>query len=131
MRYIENTIRTTPVAEKWITDTDTGLDWAVYNQRELSWEEAKEYAECLGDGWRLPTIQELIAIIDYETSIPATKMQEIAPDYYWSATTCAPNTSYAWVVDFSYGSVSIDDRTNSRQVVCVRDPNNPITNNDK
>ena len=47
MRYIKNKV-TTLVITDWITDTETGLDWAVYNQKKnLDWHEVMEYAKSL------------------------------------------------------------------------------------
>ena len=39
---------------------------------------------------------------------------------YWSSSSDAGSSSYAWVVNFISGSVYIDPKTNSRHVRCVR-----------
>ena len=42
------------------------LEWqADVPHEEFTWEEAKAYAASLGDGWRLPTVKELIERFDY------------------------------------------------------------------
>ena len=123
MRYIENTVHQTPKVERWITDTTTGLDWAVYNQKKLNWDEAKEYAKSLEDGWRLPTDKEIESIIDRSKYEPATDIPEIVSTYYWSSTEYAYNTGFAWRVSLIDGYVAALNKTLSYQVVCVRDSN--------
>ncbi|MBW2312335.1 MAG: DUF1566 domain-containing protein [Deltaproteobacteria bacterium] len=39
---------------------------------------------------------------------------------YWSATTCADYSSYAWYVYFSYGSVYSYGKSHDYYVRCVR-----------
>ncbi len=123
MRYIEDGIVQTPKVEKWITDTTTGLDWAVYNQTELPWQEALVYAESLGDGWRLPTDKELETIIDRGKLYPATELPSLLLTSYWTATEYAGSTPFAWRVSLNLGDVYITSKTTSCQVVCVRDTN--------
>ena len=120
MRYIEKTIHQKPKVERWITDTTTGLDWAVYNQKKLNWDEAKEYAKSLEDGWRLPTDKEIESIIDRSKYEPATDIPEIVSTFYWSSSEYLPNPSNAWRVYMYYGSLDNYYKTFSYQVVCVR-----------
>ncbi|MGE0087310.1 MAG: DUF1566 domain-containing protein [Desulfococcaceae bacterium] len=69
--------------------------------------------------WRLPTREELRSIVDYSIAYSSGKPtinKEYFPNtqmfYYWSSTTSpyywtttkTVNTSYAWAVDFRYGS---------------------------
>ena len=50
-----------------IQDTDTGLEWFVGEDRNLTWYEAQNWilglASC-GGGWRMPTIQEIRTLYD-------------------------------------------------------------------
>jgi len=75
-------------------------------------------------GWRVPTIEELASLVD--TSQPALTLPASNPftnvqsSNYWSATTVAGDTSFAWVVDFSNGIVNTGLKTNDKFVWCVR-----------
>ena len=40
--------------------------------------------------------------------------------YYWSGSTCAPNSGSAWHVDFNYGDVYDRNKTSNSYVRCVR-----------
>ncbi|SKA06322.1 Protein of unknown function [Trichlorobacter thiogenes] len=86
-----------------------------------------------GTGWRLPSKKELVGIVDYSIPYPGpTIPQAIFPgtvsSSYWSSTTNAYNTSYAWHVYFLAGDVvfTIADedfdilKSNTYYVRCVR-----------
>lgn len=92
-----------------------------------SWQNALKYCSGLSlDGhgdWRLPNIKELQSIVKYSIynpSIDTTKFTNTGSDYYWSSTTYASYTSYAWLVYFTLGYVSYLDKTDSYYVRCVR-----------
>lgn len=105
-RFIDN-------GDGTVTDKETNLVWMKQDDgTRRKWKEAKEYCEenkakLPGEGWRLPTVKELISIIDYEKYNPAidpifTKTQS---SYYWSSTPHAGGSGYAWFVYFSDGYV--------------------------
>ena len=109
--------------ETW-TDPETGLVWEKQgSKKEMSWEEAFKYAKKLGDGWRLPTIQELFSLVDFSRNNPACKIIDSHPSYYWSSTADVSGTSYAWSVDFYYGDVGYDIKNGSYYVRCVKGDN--------
>ena len=59
--------------------------------------------------WRMPTAQELQSIVDYGRCIPAintTYFPNGVGGYYWSSTTYANLTDWAWSVFFRYGNVT-------------------------
>ena len=70
--------------------------------------------------FRLPTIPELLSLVDYTKSNPASN-EDIASYYYWSSTTYASSTKSAWSVGFYYGSSGRGPKTHSKHVRCVRD----------
>jgi uncharacterized repeat protein (TIGR01451 family) len=61
--------------------------------------------------WRLPTYKELLTIVDYSQSSPATN-SIVFPDapssFFWTATDSAVLSSLAWIVDFAYGTGVLD-----------------------
>ena len=65
-------------------------------KKPMTWHESMEYAESLGNGWRLPTRAELIDAYD-------NKIEDFDFSYYWSSSTYAQGTSNAWLVNFNYG----------------------------
>ena len=124
-RFIDNTFGTT--TDGTITDTQTGLMW----QRDVSmarytWDQALAYVHSLRlagrSDWRLPTVQELVNIIDYTRCNPAIDpiFSPTVAGYYWSATTHATYPSDAWVVDFFNGDVFFDNKDNTYYVRAVR-----------
>jgi hypothetical protein len=117
-----------------VTDNLTGLIWlqegncttffagdaAVSNSRP--WQVALDAANQLASGycgltdgsaagdWRLPNLRELQSLVDYSQispSLPAGNpfLNTVSSDY-WSSTTYALYTNYAWLVNFSNGSDS-------------------------
>lgn len=70
--------------------------------------------------WRLPTIQELKSIVDYNKYNPATNLQRIKPNAYWSSSPNVSDSSRAWVVYFGYGDDNYGNKSYSRYVRCVR-----------
>ncbi len=112
-----------------VTDNLTGLIWLkkancffVY-----SWDDAlsavNELAsgDCdLNDGsvagdWRLPSLKELQSLIDYGKHDPALPdghpFTDVQTFYYWSSTTYAPSTGYAWEVYLRDGYVGGSGKT--------------------
>ena len=65
---------------------------------KLTWDEAVEYCKHLGDGWRLPTIQELWYILENKHLISLFKDHT----YYWSSSVYYADC--AWYFSFGSGS---------------------------
>jgi hypothetical protein len=63
---------------------------------EHNWEDAKKLCEDLGDGWRLPTREELHLMWVNRESIGG-----FAAAYYWSSSENRNN--YAWLQNFNNG----------------------------
>ena len=73
--------------------------------------------------WRLPTIQELLTIVDYERSDPAidTRFFKNAKSaWYWSSSPCAAYSDHAWLVGFDGGVSDWLNRNNNGFVRAVR-----------
>ena len=98
------------------------LEWqADVPEQEFTWEEAKAYAASLGDGWRLPTVKELLSLVDYETHNPACSVFPDCPsDWLWSSSAYAGDTTRGWSVGFSYGYTANYDVDAPNRVRCAR-----------
>ena len=66
---------------------------------EMDWDEAMKACADLGDGWRLPTKDELNFLFLYENK---DKIGGFANGYYWSST--EDGSTSAWGQGFDYGS---------------------------
>ena len=93
-------------------------DYTEHN-KVLKWESAKSYCSNLSLGgfndWYLPSKEELGNL--YKSK---DKLKNISSDYYWSSTTSASYTSYAWYVSFYYGYMDSNGKNHSYYVRCVR-----------
>ena len=111
--------------DTWI-DPETGLEWQTGIGCEMNWEESLKYAGELDlsgkSDWRLPTRKELLSLISDIKTRPCIKTSSLvcASSGYWSSTTFANYTSYAWSVHFSSGSVYHHDKSYNYYVRCVR-----------
>jgi hypothetical protein len=90
------------------------LEWGEMADEEMTWEEAQKWCESQGDGWRLPTIDELYKA--WYDKVPG-----FAADVYWSAT--EDSEAYASLVGFTSGSAGNFNKTNDYYVRCVRTVN--------
>ena len=116
--------------DETFTDNVTGLIWqnsSDNNTNELSWIDAMNYCENLSisnnNNWRLPTINELITLInplEYNPSI-YNIFTYTANAYYWSSTTYINSKDEAWVVTFAEGGINMISKsgTSGRYVRCV------------
>jgi len=107
--------------------TINGLEWQDEPAPEqMGLEEAEAFAAGLGDGWRLPTVQELVGLWDYVSgSCPAFPD---ASGWYWTGDRYAgpdadPDAPSAWLVLFRDGSLDDAGLTFPAWVRAVR----PVT----
>jgi hypothetical protein len=110
-----------------VTDTNTGLMWQQAEAGVMTWEEALAYCETFElaghDDWRLPNINELQSIVEYEynnPSIDTALFPGTNSGAYWSSTTYANTTGGAWTVNFDHGYVGGLDKFGGRNVRAVR-----------
>jgi len=117
------------VTDGTVRDTRTGRTWQrhIDPAHGVTWAGAAVYCQSLdveGRGWRLPTVKELLSIVDVrvvDPAIDATAFPE-AVAASWSATRWSMNPQYAYVVLFS-GFESHSDlffATDQNQIVQVR-----------
>jgi uncharacterized protein DUF1566 len=109
-----------------VTDTKTKLAW----QRRATlttydWTEAKSYCQNLslaGRGWRLPTVKELLTIIDYSRATAPFADPDAfpaAPSEVWSSSPVAGAPFVAWIV-LDLGVTIQGPTTDASFVRCVR-----------
>lgn len=130
-----------------VTDELTGLIWlqsgncnAFYSgdatgQNDRKWQFALDACNALASGycgltdssaagdWHLPNAKELYSLIDlgqFNPALPPNHLLSVFSWNYWSATTLALPTGYAWSVYFGNGYVEYYDKSNDGYVRCVR-----------
>ena len=108
-----------------VTDHVTGLEWQDDEEAKTIrkiWRNAKSYCINKGNAWRLPTVVELESIVDYGAYKPSTftVFENVSSNSYWSSSTRANSTYFAWSVNFSYGSTYGSLNDGSKYVRCVR-----------
>lgn len=118
-----------------VTDISTGLTW----QKETApgtytWQNALSYCGNLNlarhTDWRLPNRNELQSLVVYSRWNPPvdpllvlyTVTVSSLDAYYWSSTTYASDTKWAWWVSFSFPQIYATDKRDRYYVRCVRKP---------
>jgi hypothetical protein len=121
-------------------DPDNTYTWfdptAPYRGTPGNGTDSKDFIDALNSAsfgsfndWRLPTAKELGTIVNYSIPYPGPTIdsgffQSTVPAFYWSSTTYAYNTSFAWGVYFDapflYGYDFTNDKSTSRYVRAVR-----------
>jgi len=109
-----------------VTDNLTGLIWTKDGGTPTvgsctggtrTWQGALDYVACLNSAgylgstdWRLPNVNELESLINADepntdTWLNTQGFSNVQSGIYWSSTTGAGSTGYAWVVDMRVGYV--------------------------
>jgi hypothetical protein len=125
-----------------VLDKQTGLIWArntEISKKDVPWQEAVKFCQNVEidgqKGWRLPTRDELITLLDTSRSVPAlpeghpfTKMREF--EYggqgrlgYWTGTEYEGKNNSAWEVHFTFGRVIDTPKIFDSGIWLVRDNN--------
>lgn len=116
-----------------IKDPATHLIWedTIHTTEDkVTFDEAKHYCSTLKlsdvEAWRLPTLQELLSIIDFSHADPAI-LKEFSHvetgTIYWSSTPYVRAKDKFWGVDFKDGSTEGTSENYSRYIRCVRTAN--------
>ena len=117
-----------------VYDTKSKLTWQqTVSSTTYTWADAKTHcagvgASLVGTGWRLPTIKELVTIVDLSRAttpmIDPNAFPGTPPSAsFWSSSPAAGSPSLAWYVNFggrAYGSANSSYITNAVNVRCVR-----------
>jgi hypothetical protein len=121
------TTRFTDLLDGTVRDNANGAVW----QQTIpsgSYRQAGAIAYCAslaldGGGWRLPTRDELLSIVDTTRTNPAidpTYFPGTPTSYFWSSSPVDGTPSWGWYVYFYNGSTSYDDALASYYVRCMR-----------
>lgn len=93
----------------------------------MSAEEAAEYCELSNwggyDDWRLPDRGEMQSLVEYGVGSPAIDLFALpatSAALFWTSTTYAVVSSFAWGVDFESGSAVPAEKEDDAHVRCVR-----------
>jgi len=112
-----------------VKDPSTNLMWedTKHVMDGVSYPEADAYCKALALGehkdWRIPTLKELLSIVDYTLYEPAIlkEFSHIDEDrLYWSSTQYANKSSEFWGVVFEDGDTDNASAIYDRRVRCVR-----------
>ncbi|MCK5524749.1 MAG: DUF1566 domain-containing protein, partial [Thiomargarita sp.] len=111
---------------------------------KVTWEHALDFVIGINDGtysncgasqtdWRLPNVKEFQSLINFGYASPALSnaagtaiwtdgdaFSGVQTSYYWSSTTYASNSIYAWYVSLGNGHVNNDYKTNTYYIWPVR-----------
>jgi hypothetical protein len=98
------------------------------SEEKLTHPEAKAYCQALKLGtyenWRLPTLTELLSIVDYRRYRPAIlkEFKHVDNDtIYWSSTVSARTGDDFWGIVFRDGATKTASGLYGRYIRCVRD----------
>lgn len=94
---------------------EQNLKFEVYHKDlgEYNWKDAKKVCEDLGDGWRLPTREEL-----HVMWLNRNTIRSFAAGYYWSSS--EDDNNFAWGQYFYYGHQDYYLKGNTNYVRPVR-----------
>lgn len=81
-------------------DSKTNLIWSEKTYPKMNWKDA---VKLKNKKWRLPTIKELLSIVDYSLFNPCTELPNMNSSNYWSTSSYSTHSSNAWIVDFLDG----------------------------
>ncbi|MDA8239301.1 MAG: DUF1566 domain-containing protein [Nitrospiraceae bacterium] len=98
--------------DETVLDRLTGLIWSLdanLTEFPVTWQEALDYISGMNkekafgcSDWRLPNRRELRSLVSHQTRKPALPeghpFNNIFLGWYWTSTTAAINTAYAWYV---------------------------------
>ena len=127
--------KVTQLKDRWfrndeiVIDEKTGLMWqdnVEVKEFEMNWNEAHAYAEKLRLGgfedWRVPSKDELATIIEknWRKDRIYSVFDNVVSNYYWSSTTYADSSIYAWRIHFDNGYQYHNLKSLRYYVRCVR-----------
>jgi hypothetical protein len=123
-----------------VSDGLTGLMWVrAPDAATRTWANAVSYANSLSgasvgnkDDWRLPNRAELRSLFNYYYTDTASQLNTVAfsgvqAGYYWTSTSCTPDTTRAWGIGLGSGIFDYFPKTGAVYVFPVRTDSSPGT----
>ncbi len=116
-------------ATELIHDTSTSLLWqdnVDTKELQITYYEADDYCSKLVVGsqkdFRLPTLKELLTIVDYNRFKPAIVegFTSTSNEVYWSSTRFVDDSDKVWAVNFRDAKTDIIAKSYDRRVRCVK-----------
>jgi hypothetical protein len=115
------------VASESVHDEHTRLTWRrAVEHDNYAWQDAKDFCAKLGangGGWRLPSLRELMTIVDVTRFDPAVD-RSIFPDtpseLFWSSSPSTTPRGTAWGVNFTRGASAAASLDTKAHVRCAR-----------
>ena len=126
---ISNCVRDQLTGLMWVRDLSTVKINGGQNGVATPWQNALDSVNggyCGYTDWRLPNINELKSLLNYGDKIsPASWLNRqnfvnVLNNGYWSSTSYASDTSYAWFINFSSGFVVASSKNLNAYVWPVR-----------
>jgi MYXO-CTERM domain-containing protein len=111
-----------------VTDDHTGLVWQLgdtsntYTYEQASQQCASFKSAEAATGWRLPSVIELMTLIDNGVALPSINsfFKAAQSTNYWTSTPVAVSKSLSWTVKFDFGEVIPLLKDSTLPVRCVR-----------
>lgn len=107
-----------------VYDAATSLTWQQTNGPAMTSADARTYCANIGIGFRLPSMKELITIVDYFHSsvvmIDSNAFPNTPADLFWTSSREVDLTTQVYAVSFISGDSRPYDSTDAHYVRCVR-----------
>jgi hypothetical protein len=115
------------VADDSVRDNSTGLTWqrAVAHDN-FQWQAANSFCSKLnvrGGGWRLPSLRELLTLVDltrYDPAIDGSAFPSTPSELFWTSSPSGEPAAAAWGVNFTRGPSASASVNTKAHVRCVR-----------
>jgi len=108
-------------------DKYTELNWRrAVEHDNYTWEDAKSFCATLkasGGGWRLPSLRELLTLVDvthFEPATDALAFPNTPTELFWSSSPSLSPAGTAWGVKFTRGSSAAATVDTKAHVRCTR-----------
>ncbi|OPL19161.1 MAG: hypothetical protein AVO35_11965 [Candidatus Aegiribacteria sp. MLS_C] len=88
---------------EFVIDTATGFQWLVGPDRDLDWAQARDWVDSLGNGWRMPSIDELEDLYEAGVSADSRGPFVCGGELVWADSPAAWDFLYGGGVGYSTG----------------------------